>query len=99
MLFAGLKGAVPILLGNLILAAHVAHAERQYGIVVVVVTFSVAVQGTLVPAVAHGRQLPMRTVEPEPWALGVRLREEPDGVHRLTVTAGSPGWRRSQSPI
>lgn len=28
VLFAGLKGAVPILLGNLILAAHVLHAER-----------------------------------------------------------------------
>ncbi|MDQ6874328.1 MAG: cation:proton antiporter [Actinomycetota bacterium] len=90
VLFAGLKGAVPILLGNLILAAHVAHAERLYGIVVVVVVVSVAIQGTLVPAVAHRLRLPMRTVEPEPWALGVRLREEPEGVHRFTVAAGSP---------
>ena len=85
VLFAGLKGAVPILLGNLILAAHVSQAERLYGIVVVVVVVSVAFQGTLVPAVAHRLRLPMRTVEPEPWALGVRLREEPDGVHRFTV--------------
>ncbi len=90
VLFAGLKGAVPILLGNLILAAHVPHAERLYGIIVVVVVVSVAVQGTLVPAVAHHLRLPMRTVEPEPWSLGVRLREEPEGVHQFTVAAGSP---------
>ena len=90
VLFAGLKGAVPILLGNLILAAHVRDGERLYGIVVVVVVVSVAVQGTLVPAVAHRLRVPMRTVEPEPWALGVRLREEPEGVHRFTVAAGSP---------
>jgi cell volume regulation protein A len=31
----------------------------------------------------------MRTVEPEPWALGVRLRDEPDGVHRLRIEPGS----------
>jgi len=89
VLFAGLKGAVPILLGNFILTARVLHAERLYGIVVVVVIVSVAVQGTLVPAVAHRLRLQMRTVEPEPWALGVRLREEPEGVHRFTVAAGS----------
>ncbi len=37
----------------------------------------------------------MRPVEPEPWALGVRLRDEPSGVHRLTVTAGSPADGRT----
>ena len=52
VLFAGLKGAVPILLGSFILAAHVPDAERLYGIVVVVVLLSVLVQGGLVPAVA-----------------------------------------------
>ena len=31
----------------------------------------------------------MHTVEPEPWALGVRLRDEPEGVQRLTVQPGS----------
>ncbi|HEY5032285.1 MAG TPA: cation:proton antiporter [Actinomycetes bacterium] len=89
ILFAGLKGAVPILLGSFILAAHVADAPRLYGIIVVVVAFSVVVQGSLVPAVARLLRLPMRTVEPEPWALGVRLRDEPDGVHRLVVEEGS----------
>ena len=90
MLFAGLKGAVPILLGGFILAAHVDQAPRLYGIVVIVVAFSVLVQGSLVPAVAGWLHLPMRTSAPEPWALGVRLAEEPEGVHRLTIGAGSP---------
>ena len=90
VLFAGLKGAVPILLGSFILAAHVDQAERLYGIVVVVVVLSVLAQGSLVPAAAHLLRLPMRTVEPEPWAIGVRLRNEPEGVHRFTVTAGAP---------
>jgi len=90
VLFAGLKGAVPILLGSFLLAAHVAQAERLYGIIVVVVAFSVVAQGSLVPTVAHLLRLPMRTVQPEPWALGVRLRDEPGGVHRLTIAPGSP---------
>ena len=50
ILFAGLKGAVPILLGEFLRAAHIADAERLYGIVVVVVAFSVLVQGSSVPA-------------------------------------------------
>jgi len=40
VLFAGLKGAVPILLGSLLLAANVPGAHRLYGIVIVVVAFS-----------------------------------------------------------
>lgn len=94
VLFAGLKGAVPILLGGSILAAGVTDADRLYGIVVVVVIVSVAVQGTLVPTVARLVRLPMRTVQPEPWALGVRLREEPQGVQRLTVASGAAADRR-----
>jgi cell volume regulation protein A len=31
----------------------------------------------------------MRVVEPEPWAMGMRFRDEPDGLHRLVVAAGS----------
>ena len=89
VVFAGLKGAVPILLGVLLRAAHVPQAERLYGIVVVVVMFSVLVQGGLVPAATQMLRLPVRTVEPEPWALGVRLKDEPDGVHRMRVHAGS----------
>ena len=90
VLFAGLKGAVPLLLGELILAAHIPNAQRWYGIVVIVVVFSVLVQGSLTPAAAHVLRVPMRPIEPEPWSLGVRLRDEPQGVHRFTVRAGAP---------
>jgi len=90
VLFAGLKGAVPILLGSFIITAHVPDAERLYGIVVIVVVFSVLIQGSLVPTVAGLLHLPIRTREPEPWSLGVRLAEQPDGVHRITITPGAP---------
>ena len=95
VLFAGLKGAVPILLGSALLAARVPDAERLYGIVAVVVVFSVVVQGSLTPAAARLLHVPMRVVEPEPWALGVRLRDEPSGVHQLTIKTGSPADGRT----
>jgi potassium/hydrogen antiporter len=89
VLFAGLKGAVPILLGELLLAAEVPEAERLYGIVVIVVIFSVIVQGSLVPSVAQRLGVPMEPVRPEPWAVGVRLRSEPETARNLTVATGS----------
>jgi potassium/hydrogen antiporter len=89
VLFAGLKGAVPILLGSLLLAAKIPGADRLYGIVIVVVAFSVLVQGSLVPTVAQALHLPMRILPPQPWSFGVRLAQEPDGVLRLTVARGS----------
>lgn len=90
VLFAGLKGAVPILLGEGLRAAHVPQAERLFGIVVVVVTFSVLVQGSLVPTVVRALRLSTRMVQPEPWAVGVRLRAEPDAAHHLRVAPDSP---------
>jgi cell volume regulation protein A len=95
VLFAGLKGAVPILLASFLLAAGVPGAQRLYGIVAVTVVFSVVVQGGLVPAAARLLRVPMRPVEPEPWTLGVGLRDEPAGACRLTVTAGSPADGRT----
>jgi potassium/hydrogen antiporter len=89
VLLAGLKGAVPILLGTSLLTAHLADAPRLYGIVVAVVAFSVIVQGSLIPTLANVLHVPMRTVQPEPWAIGIRLRERPEGVHRFTVASGS----------
>lgn len=89
ILVAGLKGAVPILLGEFLRAAHIADAERLYGIVVVVVIFSVLVQGSSVLGIATLLRLPMRTVETQPWEIGVRLQDEPEGVHRLRVASGS----------
>jgi potassium/hydrogen antiporter len=59
VLWAGLKGAVPILLGTFVLSAGVADGPRLYAIVVVVVAFSVIVQGGLVPAVAGWCRVPM----------------------------------------
>lgn len=90
VLWAGLKGAVPILLGTYVVAQHVAHAERIYDIVFVVALVSVVVQGGLVPVVARLLHIPMRVVEPEPWALGMRFRKEPEGLHRYVVARGAP---------
>jgi cell volume regulation protein A len=59
----------------------------------------VLVQGSLTPAVARLLRVPMRTVEPEPWSLGVRLRDEPEGVHRLTVATGSPADGRRLADV
>jgi len=95
VLFAGLKGAVPILLASFLLAANVPESERLYGIVVIVVTFSVVAQAGLVPAVARWLRLPIRTMHPEPWAFGVRLREEPEGGDQFTVATGSPADGRT----
>jgi cell volume regulation protein A len=61
--WAGLKGAVPILLAAFVVVADVEGAERIYAIVFVVVMFSVVVQGSLVPTVA-GR-------------LGVEMTDDP----------------------
>jgi cell volume regulation protein A len=90
VLWAGLKGAVPILLGSFLLTAGVPDASRLYAIIVVVVAFSVIVQGGLVPTIAARLGVPMRNVEPEPWSLGVRFRQEPRGLRRHIVAAGSP---------
>ncbi len=53
VLWAGLKGAVPILLGTYLLSSGVPDAVGLYVVVFVVVTFSVVVQGGLVPLVAR----------------------------------------------
>jgi potassium/hydrogen antiporter len=88
-LWTGLKGAVPILLGMAISDSGTTGAARAYQVIFVIVGFSVTVQGGLVPAVAHRLRIPLRTVEPEPWSLGVRFSEEPDGLHRYHVAPGS----------
>jgi potassium/hydrogen antiporter len=59
VLLVGLKGAVPILLGLLLLDADVSHPDRLYGMVVVAVLLSVCVQGSLVPTLM--RRLGIRT--------------------------------------
>ena len=89
-LWTGLKGAVPILLGMTILESGTAGAATAYEVIFVIVGFSVTVQGGLVPTLAHRLGIPLRTVDPEPWSLGVRFSQEPEGMHRYQVAAGSP---------
>ena len=60
--WSGLKGAVPILLGALAVLAAVDDADRLYGIVFIVVVFSVVVQGASVPLVADRLRVPFRRV-------------------------------------
>ena len=88
-LWTGLKGAVPILLGMAIVQSGTPGAARAYQVIFVIVGFSVTVQGGLVPALAHRLRIPLRTIEPEPWSLGVRFSEEPEGLHRYHVAPGS----------
>lgn len=90
VLWTGLKGAVPILLGTFIVTAGVAGATRAYDIIFVVVAFSVIVQGSVVPTLARRAGVPLRTVDPEPWSLGVRFRHDPERLHRIRVAPNSP---------
>jgi potassium/hydrogen antiporter len=61
VMWSGLKGAVPILLAAFALLEQVDGAERIYGIVFVLVAFSVLVQGATIPFVAARLRIPMRS--------------------------------------
>lgn len=61
VLLSGLKGAVPLLLGSLLLPE--AHGSRLYGVVVVVVLVSVLLQGTAVPTLARRLGVGIRVKE------------------------------------
>ena len=89
VLWAGLKGVVPILLGTYAVAEAAPDADRIYAVVFVVVLLSVVVQGGLVPTLARVWHVPMRVVEPEPWTMGMRFRDRPEGLHRYVVERGS----------
>jgi cell volume regulation protein A len=90
VLWTGLKGAVPVLLGTYIVQSGLSGAHRVYEIIFVVVAFSVVIQGGSVPALAGRLKVPLRIIEPEPWSLGVRFREEPEGLHRFVVAPSAP---------
>ena len=82
VMWGGLKGAVPILLGTLAVIEGVDEAANIYGLIFVVVTFSVLVQGTSIPFVAP--------------RLGVRMRPAKlEGVLRCTVATGSRAEHRA----
>ena len=65
IVWSGLKGAVPILLASLAVVGGTDYAAEIYGIVFVVVLFSVVVQGSLVPTVATRLGVPMEPVRRE----------------------------------
>lgn len=65
VMWSGLKGAVPILLASFAVLAEVEDANRIYGIVFVVVAFSVVLQGASIPYAADRLGVPMRTAPTE----------------------------------
>lgn len=89
VLWSGLKGAVPILLGAFIVQARITGAPVIYEIIFVVVTFSVIVQGGTIPTLARRLKIPVRTIEPEPWSLGIRFQDNPENLHRFVISAGA----------
>jgi cell volume regulation protein A len=82
VMWGGLRGAVPIMLGTLALLEGIEDGERVYDIIFVVVTFSVLVQGTSIPYAASRLGVPMRDTDP-------------GGVVRRVVTAGSSAAGRT----
>ncbi|WP_432133745.1 MULTISPECIES: cation:proton antiporter domain-containing protein [unclassified Streptomyces] len=93
---AGLKGAVPILLGSFLFTEHAEHGTSIYAIVFVVVAASVVLQGTLIPWLARRCGVSLQTTPLRPWPLGIRFRSPPDGVRRCRVRTGAPA---EESPI
>lgn len=89
--WGGLKGAVPILLGALAVLAAVDGSSELYGIVFIVVVFSVVVQGVSLTYVARKLRIPFRRVNHDlaeviefvvgetAFASGRRIRELPLG--------------------
>jgi cell volume regulation protein A len=90
VVWGDLKGAVPILLAAFTLMAAVDDAPRIYGIVFVVVAFSVFVKGGSIFFVARRLGIRMRRRPRSPWRITVGLTEEPDDVQRHVVRKGSP---------
>jgi cell volume regulation protein A len=99
VLLAGLKGAVPILLGILIREADVPGAERIAAIIFDVVILSVIVQGGLLPQLASWFRVPMRKVEQQPYVGGLRFNQEPQDLQRFVVDRSSPADGASVSDL
>jgi cell volume regulation protein A len=95
VMWGGLKGAVPILLGALAVLSGVDDARRIYELVFVVVAFSVLVQGSTVPWAARRLGVRMRMRRPEPWRLSIDLPKEPGNLHRYRVRPGAHAARRT----
>ena len=87
VMWAGLKGAVPILLAAFALLAGVDGADRIYRIVFVVVAFSVVLQGMTLPLAAARFGVRMRRVAADPASQEALL------ASRADVHGGVPGGR------
>lgn len=66
-----------------------------YDIIFVVVLFSVIVQGGLVPTVAARCRVQMDVVRPRPWALGMRVQDEPESARQYRIDPGAPADGRT----
>jgi potassium/hydrogen antiporter len=98
----GFKGAVPILLAALVVLEDVPDARLIYRLVFVVVAVSVVVQGLALESLARVLRVPMTARRgPRGFALRIPLRDEPEGVIRLTVAPGAraAGRRIRDLPI
>ncbi len=89
VLWSGLKGAVPVLLGTYVLTSGQADEHLVFDVIFVVVAFSVIVQGSLVFPLARRWRVPMRALEPRPWTANLRFRDRPDLMRHHTVDDGS----------
>jgi len=99
--FAGLKGAVPVLLAAFAILGGVPDGARIYDLVFVAVLVSVVAQGSLVPAVAHRLGIRLHLRDRLPWELSVRVGSEPTGAHEFRVAprSGADGATLSDLPL
>ena len=98
VMWGGLKGAVPILLGAFAVLAGVDGADRVYGIVFVVVALSVLVQGSTMPLAARLLGVPMRPSESGHWQqerYPVGARSRAAGLKVRDLPLGEGGWVQS----
>ena len=89
VLLAGMKGAVPILLGMFILSSGIPRAHEIYAIIFIVVLVSVIVQGSLIPVMTRVFHIRTHVDVPRPWTVDIRFAEPPTDLVRHTVGAGS----------
>jgi cell volume regulation protein A len=87
--FAGLKGAVPVLLAAFAILGGVPDGQRIYDLVFIAVLVSVVAQGSLVPLVARRLGIRMNLRDQLPWELSVRVGSEPTGAHEYRVAPRS----------
>jgi potassium/hydrogen antiporter len=93
VLWSGLKGAVPILLGIFLLLAGVPEGQRLYAIIFVVVLISVVGQGATVPLAARALKIPM-----QPPATGRRAERRRPGSHRSPPGPATPSGPQGGGP-